>query len=239
MESICASIAAKVSEVRRRMAAAAGRSGRGADDIALMAAVKSRTPQEVRAVLSAGLTLLGENRIQEGLAHLEALGPAVRPVFQIHFIGRLQANKARRAVQAFDSVDSVDSLRLAEILSRLATEDHLRRSVLLEVNLGGEGQKGGVAPEGAHALAEAVHRLPGLRLTGLMGVCPFDEAPEASRPFYRILSNLFKRIRLDHPEPEACRWLSMGMSHDFEVAVEEGATLVRVGQALFGPRRPA
>lgn len=221
------------------MAAAAARSDRSAGDIALMAAVKSRTPFEIRAALSAGLTLLGENRIQEGVAHLEALGPAVRPAFQIHFIGRLQANKARRAVQAFDSLDSVDSLRLAEILSRLATEDHLRRSVLLEVNLGEEDQKGGVAPEGAAALADAVNRLPGLRLTGLMGVCPYGEDPEASRPFYRTLAKLFERVRQDHPEPEACRWLSMGMSHDFEVAVEEGATLIRVGQALFGPRRPA
>jgi len=239
MDSVCAPVAAKVNEVRRRMAAAAGRAGRAPEDIALMAAVKSRTPEEIRAVLSAGLTLLGENRLQEGLAHLEALGPGVRPTFQAHFIGRLQTNKARRAVQAFDSLDSVDSLRLAEVLSRLATECQVRLPILLEVNLGEESQKGGVAPEETEALADAVHRFPGLQLSGLMGVCPYDEEPQASRPFYRTLARLFEHIRRNHPEPEACRWLSMGMSHDFEVAVEEGATLVRVGQALFGPRRPA
>lgn len=220
------------------MAAAAERAGRSAEGITLMAAVKSRTPDEIRAILSAGLTVLGENRIQEGLAHLKALGSALRPAFRAHFIGRLQTNKARRAVETFDSIDSVDSLRLAEILSRLSSEDGVLLHILLEVNLGEESQKGGVAPEEAVALAEAVHRLPGLRLSGLMGVCPYNGDPRASRPFYRILAQLFDLVRRNHPQPEVCRWLSMGMSHDFEVAVEEGATLIRVGQALFGQRRP-
>lgn len=239
MASVCASIPIQVSEVKRLMAEAAGRAGRSMEDITLMAAVKSRSIEEIRGVLSAGLKVLGENRIQEGLAHLEALGPVSRPAFRAHFIGRLQTNKARRAVQAFDSIDSVDCLHLAQVLSRLAQECQVRLDILLEVNLGGESQKGGVAPKETRALAEAVYHLSGLRLTGLMGVCPFNEDPKASRPFYRTLAQLFECIRRDHPQPEACRWLSMGMSHDFEVAVEEGATLVRVGQALFGPRRPA
>lgn len=221
------------------MAEAAGRAGRPVEDITLMAAVKSRSPEEVRAVLATGITVLGENRVQEGLAHWEALCLLPRSTFRAHFIGRLQTNKARRALQAFDSIDSVDSLRLAQVLSRLALECQIMVDILLEVNLGEEGQKGGVATEDTQALAESVHRLPGLTLTGLMGVCPYDENPGASRPYYRTLAQLFEHLRRDHPRPEAFRWLSMGMSHDFEVAVEEGATLVRVGQALFGPRRPA
>jgi hypothetical protein len=221
------------------MAEAAGRAGRPVEDITLMAAVKSRSPEEIREVLAAGLAVLGENRIQEGLAHLEALSPLPRSSFRAHFIGRLQTNKARRAVQAFDSIDSLDSLRLAHILSRQAQECQIRLDVLLEVNLGEESQKGGVAPEDTQGLAESVHALPGLTLTGLMGVCPYHDDPAAARPFYRTLAQLFDRVRGDHPRPEVCRYLSMGMSHDFEVAVEEGATLVRLGQALFGPRRPA
>jgi pyridoxal phosphate enzyme (YggS family) len=232
-------IPVQVDEVKRLIGKAAGRAGRPVEDITLMAAVKSRSPEEIREVLAAGIVVLGENRIQEGLAHLEALGLPPRPTFRAHFIGRLQTNKARRAVQAFDSIDSVDGLRLAQGLSRLARECQVRHDIMLEVNLGEESQKGGVAPEDTQALAESVHALPGLTLTGLMGVCPYDEDPRASRPFYRTLAQLFHRVRRDHPRPEACRWLSMGMSHDFEVAVEEGATLVRVGQALFGPRRPA
>ncbi len=239
MASVCATIPAQVDEVRRLLAEAAGRAGRPVQDITLMAAVKSRSPEEIHEVLAAGLTVLGENRIQEGLGHLEALGSLRRSTFRAHFIGRLQSNKARRAVQAFDSIDSVDSLRLAQILSRLALECKITLDILLEVNLGEESQKGGVPPEETRGLAESVHHLPGLTLTGLMGVCPYDEDPRASRPYYRSMAQLFDRVRGDHPRPEACRWLSMGMSHDFEVAVEEGATLVRVGQALFGPRRPA
>ncbi len=124
-------------------------------------------------------------------------------------------------------------------MGRLAEEAGIKRDVMLEVNLGEESQKGGVAPEETGALAEAVCRLSGLRLTGLMGVCPYCSDPEASRPFYRRLSRLFQEVRTGHPRPDDFRWLSMGMSHDYHVAVEEGATLIRVGQALFGPRRPA
>jgi hypothetical protein len=155
----------------------------------------------------------------------------------MHFIGRLQTNKAKKALQAFDSIDGVDSDRLAETLSSLTEASGRVREVMLEVNLGEESQKGGIEPGAAEALADRVYRLPGLTLTGLMGVSPYDPLPEASRPFYRSLSALFSRMRRAHPDPGAFRHLSMGMSHDFEVAVEEGATLIRVGQALFGPRR--
>lgn len=201
-----------------------------------MAAVKGRTSEEIEAAARAGVSCFGENRVQEGESHARALGPAFFRSRRFHFIGRLQANKARRALRLFHSVDGLDSEELARRLSRIAGEENLQREVMLEVNLGEESQKGGVAPEEAVALARTVFSLPNLRLTGLLGVPPFDPDPEASRPHFRRLRSLFGEIGGLHPQPEAFRWLSMGMSHDFEVAVEEGATLVRLGTALFGPR---
>ena len=239
MESLCEAVSTAVAHVRHIVARSAAGSGRRAEDVALMAVVKTRTPGEIHSVLSAGVQLLGENKVQEGLAHMEALEAGARRECQVHFIGRLQSNKAKKAVRAFDSLDGVDSMHLAELLSRLAEEAGITREIMLEVNLGEESQKGGVAPEDTGALAEAVCRLPGLRLTGLMGVCPYASDPEASRSFYRRLNRLFQGVRIGHPHPDDFRWLSMGMSHDYHVAVEEGATLIRVGQALFGPRRPA
>lgn len=230
-------ISENVRRVRTALAEASNRAGRNPESVALMAVVKTRTAEEIEAVAEAGVTILGENRVQEGLAHLQALSPGVRRKCQIHFIGRLQANKARRALQAFDSLDSVDSEELARRLSRIAVEEGAEGRVLIEVNLGEESQKGGVDPDGAAALASLVETLPGLRLSGLMGIPPLDEDPEASRPHFKHLAGLFERVRQDHPRPEEFCTLSMGMSHDFAVAVEEGATLVRVGTALFGPRR--
>jgi PLP dependent protein len=229
------SIGAATARIQERIAAAALRSGRPAGDVRLMAAVKTRSAEEILEATRAGVTILGENRIQEGQAHLEALGERLRPTFSAHFIGRLQSNKAKKAVQLFNSIDSVDSERLAQTLSRLATDLGLSRRVMLEVNLGEESQKGGVEPAAVQALAEAVSNLPGLTLAGLMGVCPYDADPEASRPHYRKLAELFGQLQRNGPAHFDV--LSMGMSHDFEVAVEEGATMVRLGEALFGPRR--
>ncbi len=228
-------VTSATARIHERLAAAARRSGRGEDAVSLMAAVKTRSVEEILEALRAGITVLGENRVQEAQTHLEALGDKIRPEFSAHFIGRLQSNKARRAVQIFDSIDGVDSRRLAETLSRHAVELGVTREVVLEVNLGEESQKGGVEPEGVRVLAEEVVRLPGLALTGLMGVCPYDPSPEASRAHYRKLAGVFGRLSTS--EFPHLKVLSMGMSHDFEVAVEEGATMVRLGEALFGPRR--
>lgn len=224
-------------EVFSRMADACKMSGRPPDSATLMAVTKTRSVEEIEAAIRAGVTVLGENRVQEGLEHIDGLAQRGEGGLSIHFIGRLQSNKAKRALHAFDSIDSVDSEGLAVLLSRLATEAGILREVLLEVNLGEESQKGGVSPEDAPGLAETVGGLPGLALTGLMGVCPYGATPEASRPYYANLRELFDRVRRDHSRPDSFRWLSMGMSHDYTVAIEEGATLVRVGQALFGPRR--
>lgn len=228
----------RVRWIQGRIAAAEARAGREPGSAHLMAAVKSRTPEEIAATVEAGVTLLGENRLQEGEEHLAALPPELRSRCRIHFIGQLQSNKARKALLSFDSLDSVDSLDLAQRLARIAEEEEHPAEILLEVNIGEETQKGGVPPEEALALSRAVFATPHLTLTGLMAVPPISEDPEDSRPHFRAMHQLFRYIRSEHPRPELFRHLSMGMSHDFEVAVEEGATLVRVGTSLFGPRSP-
>ncbi|MEJ2421618.1 MAG: YggS family pyridoxal phosphate-dependent enzyme [Acidobacteriota bacterium] len=231
------SIQENVRSVLGRIASAAGRAGRNPDSVALMAAVKVRSPEEITAAVEAGVTHLGENRLQEGLDHLAHLPPKLPRNCTLHFIGTLQSNKARKVLKAFHSVDSVSSLSLAERLSRIAVEEGLTREAMVEINLGEENAKTGAPPEDTALLAGKVNALPGLRLTGLMGMPPYFEDPEKVRPCFKRMRRLWEDVRVRLENPEGFRWLSMGMSHDFEVAVEEGATLVRVGTALFGPRR--
>lgn len=233
-----ATLVQRLREVRERIAVAERRAGREPGSVHLMAAVKTRTPEEIAAVVAAGVTFLGENRVQEGEEHLAALPADLRARCRAHFIGQLQGNKVRKALLAFDSLDSVDSEELADRIDRIAGEEERRAEVMLEVNVGEEAQKGGAPPEQALALARSVFARPRLTLTGLMAVPPLEENPEASRPHFRAMARLFQYLRSEHPRPELFRHLSMGMSHDYEIAVEEGATLVRVGSALFGPRSP-
>ncbi len=238
METPKTDLERRVEAVQGALATAVAAAGRAPGSVHLMAAVKTRPASEVAIVADLGLRMFGENRVQEGEARWAELPPGLRNRVRVHFIGRLQANKARRALRLFDSLDGVDSAELARRLSRIAVEEGLLREVMIEVNLGEESQKGGVPPEDAGALAREILGLPGLRLTGVMGVPPLSEDPEAGRPHFRRLAEVFRHVRSSHPEPEAMRWLSMGMSHDFAVAVQEGSTLVRIGTALFGPRRP-
>jgi PLP dependent protein len=229
------SIEVKVEEVRERISRAAVAAGRDPGTVSLMAAVKTRTPVEIQEALEAGITLLGENRVQEGEEHRAGLPESLRPRYRYHFIGRLQANKARKALLLFDSIDSVDSDELAGRLQRIADEEGIVREVMVEVNLGGENQKGGVAPGEAAALAETIRSFPNLRLTGIMGVPPLENEPEESRPYFQKLRLLFATLERRFKDP-AFRFCSMGMTHDLDVAVQEGSTLVRVGTALFGER---
>jgi len=213
-----------------RIAAAAGRAGRDAGGVRLVAVSKTVPVERVRAAIAAGLTVLGENRVQDG----EAKRP-LAPGATWHLIGPLQSNKARRAIEAFDVIESVDSIELAARLSRLAVE--LGRAplpALLQVNVDDDPAKAGFEPDAIERLLPTVLDLPGIRIDGLMTVGRLAGSADAARPTFVALRRLSERLRAGHRRlgPE----LSMGMSDDFEIAVEEGATIVRVGRALFGER---
>lgn len=226
-------IAQNLAQVRARMDAAAGRAHRSPDEIVLVAVSKTMPLERLLQAYAAGQRHFGENRVQEAEAKITAW-TGDRPTW--HFIGRLQRNKARRAAQMFDLIHSVDSVDLARALDRHAGEARRVLPVLLEVNVAGEASKGGFAP--GEGFAEAVREivaLPNLRAEGLMTVAPLVSDPEAVRPVFRGLRLLRDDLRRHYP---ALAWphLSIGMSDDFEVAIEEGATLVRLGRAIFGAR---
>jgi pyridoxal phosphate enzyme (YggS family) len=228
-------IAARRDRALEKIARAAERAGRRAQDVALMAVTKTQSADTVRNAARAGIVLFGENRVQEGTAKIEVLGGEF-PRISWRLIGPLQSNKAKSALQWFSALETLDRERLATRLEAILAEAWPGRTlpVLLEVNVGSEASKAGVSPEEAPRLLEAALACPHLDVRGLMAVPPYDEDPEQSRPHFRILSGLRDRLAADfgRPLPE----LSMGMSHDFAVAVEEGSTEVRIGTALFGPR---
>jgi pyridoxal phosphate enzyme (YggS family) len=230
------SVLDNVAEVRERIASAAHRSGRTLDDIALMAVSKTHPPERIREAYDAGQRLFGENRVQEFSGKSNALADLRNAAW--HLIGHLQTNKAAKAVELFYAVDSVDSLKLAEKLDVAARNLGRRLGVLIEVNVGGEAAKSGVAPDSS-ALEEvllAAPRLEALDYRGLMTVPPFTDDPQQARPYFRKLRELRDAIAARKLPEVAMDQLSMGMSHDFEVAIEEGSTCVRVGTAIFGKR---
>jgi len=225
------SLADNLARVRERIARAAERAGRRPDQICLVAVTKTVPAARIREAVAAGVTDVGENYVQEAAAKRAEIGAAVT----WHFIGHLQRNKAGQAARLFDIIHTVDSVRLAEALSRRAQQLGRRLEVLVQVNTSGETTKAGVPPEEAGALVAQAASLDGLAVRGLMTIGRLQPDPEEARPEFRLLAALAEKLRretgLDLP------WLSMGMSHDFEVAIEEGANLVRVGTAIFGPRR--
>jgi pyridoxal phosphate enzyme (YggS family) len=225
------SIAANLERVRERVARAVESAGRSADEITIVAVSKTFPLEAIRAAYDAGLRHFGENRVQE----FEAKQPKLADIDATwHFIGHLQSNKARRAADLFDRIDSVDSLALAQKLDAAASAESKRLPILIEVHLGEERSKSGVAETEVSALAESLLPLPHLELRGLMAVPPYFDDPQRARPYFRKLRELRDDLsrRIGHPLPV----LSMGMSHDFEVAIEEGATEIRLGTALFGAR---
>ena len=224
-------IAANVAGVLERIARAAERSGRSAADVTLVAVAKLVEADRVREAIAAGVTDVGENYVQEAAAKKPLVGAGAR----WHMIGHLQRNKAKQAVAIFDMMETVDSYRLAEAIGRQAEAAGRVMPILLQVNTSGEPSKSGIAPEEAEALAGAVSRIGGVRVEGLMTIGRWDPDPEKARPEFRLLAELARRI--EERTGVGMRWLSMGMSHDFEVAIEEGASLVRVGTGIFGPRR--
>lgn len=231
-------IASKLAAVRERMTAAAVAAGRSPSEITLIGVTKTVPANRIQEAVDAGLVHLGENRVQEAEGKIDGVRAIAGPLTW-HLVGRLQANKARRAVALFPVIHSVDSIDLARRLDRIAGETEARPSVLVEVNLAAEGTKGGVRPDGLEALLEAIAALPRLNLMGLMSIPPAPPpgaADTASRPHFRALRELRDRWRSRGYDLPA---LSMGMTDDFTVAIEEGATHVRVGRAIFGERPPA
>lgn len=220
-------------EVLSRIADAARPGKRDPKDVALLAVTKGHPAELVLRAAAAGFVLFGENRVAEGAAKVGAVRERF-PDLGWRLIGPLQTNKAKAALQYFSAIESLDRERLAARLEGLLAAEGRRLPVLLEVNVGREATKSGVAPEDAESLARAALACPHLDLRGLMAVPPFDDDPERSRPHFRelrgIRDRLQERLRVALPE------LSIGMSHDFEVAVEEGSTEVRIGTALFGAR---
>jgi len=230
------SIASNIAAIQQRIAQAATRAGRRPEDVQLMAVTKTFPGEAIAEAHAAGLRLFGENRVQEFAGKswdVKGLADA-----RFHLIGHLQTNKVPRAVELFDAIDSVDSLKLAEKLNAIAGRMRKRLPVLLEVNLGGEPQKAGLAPDSPELdqLLAAAPRLAALSFDGLMCLPPHTDDPEGARPYFRRLRELRDTLRAQHNL--ALRTLSMGMSHDFEVAIEEGSTCVRLGTAIFGERPP-
>ena len=233
------SVRENIAALQEQIAAAAKRSGRDPSEVSLMAVTKTHPPERIREAYAAGLGLLGENRVQE--FDVKAAALADLAAAEWHMIGHLQTNKAAKAVDLFAAVDSVDSVKLAEKLDTAARKLNRRLAVLIEVNIGGEAVKSGVAPQSPEweALLLSAPRLEGLEFRGLMTVPPFTDDPEGARPYFRRLRELRDQTAARKLPSIRMDVLSMGMSHDFEVAIEEGSTNLRVGTAIFGERPKA
>jgi pyridoxal phosphate enzyme (YggS family) len=233
------SVLENIAAIHERIAAAARRAGRRPEEIALMAVSKTHAPERIREAYASGLRLFGENRVQEFAGKAAALADLTGAEW--HMIGHLQSNKAGKAAELFVAVDSVDSVKLAEKLDAAARSLNKKLLVLIEINVGGETAKTGVAPDsrGLEELLLAAPRLEALEFRGLMTVPPFTDDPEDARPYFRKLRELRDRIAARKLAGVGTHILSMGMSHDFEVAIEEGSTCIRVGTAIFGARSEA
>ncbi len=233
------SIAANLSAIHERITHAARRAGRDPAQIALMAVTKTHPPERIIEAYNAGHRLFGENRVQEFAEKVGALGSFRAADF--HMIGHLQSNKAGKAVEVFHAVDSLDSAKLGDRLNAAAARLDKTLAVLIEINIGGEDAKSGIAPE-SPGLEEILRAAPGwshLRVQGLMTVPPFSDDPEGARPYFRRLRELRDKLAAQNLPAVSFEQLSMGMSHDFEVAIAEGSTCVRVGTAIFGERPKA
>jgi PLP dependent protein len=231
MSAVTSLIAENLERVRERIARAAARAGREASDITIVAVSKTFSAAAIRSAFEAGLRHFGENRVQER----ESKAPEVSDLAATwHLVGHLQSNKARRAAHLFSRVDSVDSVALAQKLQSAAAEEQKKLPVLIEVHLSEEAAKSGVSESDLPALGEAIVKMPQLDLLGLMTVPPYFDDSERARPYFKRLRGV--RDGLSRALGKSLPVLSMGMSHDFEIAIEEGATEIRIGTAIFGER---
>lgn len=228
-------ISTRVAQVRARVASATERAGRDRGSVKVVGVSKGAPLSALREAAAAGMDVFGENRVQEALGKMDALHQAdACATWAWHLVGRLQTNKVRAAVGRFALIHSVDAARVGTAIDEAAARMGLRQAVLVQVNLGEEAQKGGVRPADLGGLLKALAACRHLDILGLMTIPPAAEDPEASRPFFRTLRRLGTQMQAELGL--ALSEYSMGMSHDFEVAVAEGATMVRVGTAIFGPR---
>jgi PLP dependent protein len=230
-----ATIAENLARVRERIAAAARAAGRRAEDIRLVAVSKTFSADYVRAAYAAGQRDFGENKVQEAL---QKIGETADMQIAWHLIGHLQSNKARKAAGAFAAIHSIDSTDLLRRLDVAAVEAHASPEAYIQVDMAGEATKYGAPESEVEAIAHEARACRALRLAGLMLLPPWSDDPEQTRPYFQRLRALRDRLVSEGIGGSSLRELSMGMSHDFEVAVEEGATMVRVGTAIFGPRPP-
>jgi len=228
-------IARRVRDVQVRIRQAAQRAGRKPEAVRLVAVTKTVPVERIRAAVAAGVSILGENRLQEAEPKIEQLQSL--PGVQWHFIGRLQRRKVKTVVGLFELIHSVESVELAVEIDRRAREADVTQRVLLEVNIGGEASKGGFAPDALPDAVKAIDALSNLAVEGLMAIPPLSLYAETSRPHFRALRELAQSLSGLKLQRVRMRELSMGMSGDFESAIEEGATMVRVGTAIFGARR--
>ncbi|MEN6360059.1 MAG: YggS family pyridoxal phosphate-dependent enzyme [Smithella sp.] len=225
-------IKTNILNIRKRIATAATRAGRDSGTIQLMAVSKTVEPDRIRQALDAGITLLGENYVQEAREKIPAVGrPAVW-----HMIGHLQTNKVKYVVNLFDWIHSVDRLELARELDKRAGQNNRKLNALIEVNVSGEASKNGAVPQQVLELVRQISILPNLSVRGLMTMPPYSDDPENSRPYFIALRRLRDEIVSVAVPGISMTELSMGMTDDFEVAIEEGATIIRVGRAIFGDR---
>ena len=223
-------IAENLNSIRQRIAAASARANRSADAVTLLAVSKTHPPESIRALVDCGQILFGENKVQEAKAKI----PLCPGKARWQFIGHLQSNKVRDAVDLFELIQGVDSLAVAQEISRRAEQAGKTLPILLEVNVAGEGSKFGYAPEKLLAELTALNSLPRVEIHGLMAIPPYSPVAEKSRPYFQKLREL--KIRAEQALGAPLPQLSMGMSGDFEIAIEEGSTMVRIGTALFGER---
>ena len=238
-------IAANLTAVRERIAEAAAASGRTPESVRLIAVSKTFPAESVRAAIAAGQRDFGENKVQEAIPKIEAIEAAMRAdgrdadsQIRWHLIGHLQSNKARKAARPFDVIHSIDSVDLLQKIDAAAREARRTPELLVQVDLAGEATKFGAAPEALQPIFGAAASLTHARIVGLMVLPPWSEDPEVARPFFRRLRELRDELGGRGVPAASLRELSMGMSHDFEVAIAEGATMVRVGTAIFGKRTP-
>jgi pyridoxal phosphate enzyme (YggS family) len=230
------SVAENIARIQEQIQSVAKRTGRSASEVTLMAVSKTFAPQSIREAYAAGMRVFGENRVQEFAGKAETLDDLVDAEW--HMIGHLQTNKAAKAAELFHAVDSVDSLRLARKLDEAAAQIGKKRPILIELNVGGEAAKTGMDPGSSELeqLLSTASQLEHLALGGLMTVPPFTDDPQQARPFFRKLREFRDQIAKRRLAAVSMDVLSMGMSHDFEVAIEEGSTCVRVGTGIFGAR---